>query len=112
MGWIGVDFDGTLARYDGWKGETVLGEPIIPMVSLVKNWLAEGLDVRIFTARAYDFSEEGKAAIEVWCYEHIGQSLPITCVKDFYMEEFYDDRAVQVEFNTGEIVGYSSRGYL
>ncbi len=27
-GWIGVDFDGTLATYDGWKGPSVLGEPI------------------------------------------------------------------------------------
>ena len=29
-GWIGVDFDGTLATYTGWKGATVLGEPLEP----------------------------------------------------------------------------------
>ena len=26
--WLGVDFDGTLAKYDGWQGHTHLGEPI------------------------------------------------------------------------------------
>ena len=26
--WIGVDLDGTLARYDGWKGIEHIGEPI------------------------------------------------------------------------------------
>ena len=25
---IGVDLDGTLAKYDGWKGHNVIGEPI------------------------------------------------------------------------------------
>jgi hypothetical protein len=50
-GWIGVDLDGTLAKYDGWKGPLEIGEPIMPMVERVKAWLAEGLEVRIFTAR-------------------------------------------------------------
>jgi hypothetical protein len=29
-GWIGVDLDGTLAHYDGWKGIDHIGEPIKP----------------------------------------------------------------------------------
>ena len=27
-GWIGVDLDGTLARYDGWRGIDHIGEPM------------------------------------------------------------------------------------
>jgi hypothetical protein len=50
-GWIGVDFDGTLATYGRWAGPTQLGDPIAPMVDRVKRWLAEGREVRIFTAR-------------------------------------------------------------
>jgi len=26
-GWVGVDLDGTLAHYDGWKGADHIGEP-------------------------------------------------------------------------------------
>jgi len=49
-GWIGVDFDCTLAEYHGWNGGE-LGPPIPAMVERVKAWLAEGREVRIFTAR-------------------------------------------------------------
>ena len=50
-GWIGVDLDGTLAHYDEFRGDDYVGEPIEPMVERVKQWLDEGKDVRIFTAR-------------------------------------------------------------
>ncbi len=114
-GWIGVDLDETLARYDGWKdGE--IGEPVPAMVARVKDWLAAGTEVRIFTARVSlsgDYSsesrrraDEGFAAeqrrlIEAWCEKHIGQRLPVTCEKDFRMVELWDDRCVQVVPNTG-----------
>jgi hypothetical protein len=52
-GWIGVDLDGTLAHYDGWKGADNIGAPIPAMVERVKGWLAEGKTVKIFTARVY-----------------------------------------------------------
>ena len=38
-GWIGVDLDGTLAIYTGWKGCDHVGEPIPPMVERVKAGL-------------------------------------------------------------------------
>ena len=114
--WIGVDLDGTLAVYNGFKGVHHIGEPVTLMVRQVKHWLAEGKDVRIFTARIADpdplcspeefsqRSEEKKIAIyeiKKWCYLHLGKVLPITCVKDYGMVELYDDRCVQVEPNTG-----------
>lgn len=108
-GWIGVDLDGTLAHYSGWRGETVIGEPVPAMVDRVKAWLRQGREVRIFTARVWD--DEGRrdvvhvrSAIWNWTLEHIGQGLPITNIKDFKMVELWDDRAVQVIPNTGEPV--------
>lgn len=103
-GWIGVDLDGTLAFYDKWKGVDHIGEPVTLMVARVKSWLAEGIDVRIMTARvsgARDDLPQAVRAIEQWCLLHLGKVLPITHEKDFSMIELWDDRVVPVEKNTG-----------
>lgn len=102
-GWIGVDFDGTLAEYHGWKGDKHLGDPIAPMVDRVRRWLADGREVRIVTARFHNGPEAIKA-IKTWCVEHLGTALEVTATKDFQMVELWDDRAVQVEKNTGRRV--------
>jgi len=109
LGWIGVDLDGTLAKYDGFKGINHIGEPVSAMVDRVKWWLAQGKDVRIMTARVsqsvYRPTPEEvfrtTCAIQDWCMEHIGRRLKVTCIKDYEMIELWDDRAVQVEPNTG-----------
>jgi len=108
-GWIGVDLDGTLAIYyswsatGGWNGGSI-GMPVARMVMRVQNWLVNGHDVRIFTARAHNATEAELQEIRDWCLCHIGQVLPITCQKDPHMIELWDDRAVQVRPNTGERV--------
>lgn len=120
-GWIGVDLDGTLATYDGWKGPDHIGEPIQKMLDRVVEWLKQGREVRIFTARVYPLppsfpdrpvpvpegvreqeAYRSLCAIGEWCKTHIGGLIPVTCVKDYGMVEFWDDRAVQVVPNTGE----------
>lgn len=108
-GWIGVDLDGTLARYDGWKGENHIGAPVPAMVNRVKIWLRAGKEVRIFTARVSHGTPEEQAAtaaaIHAWCLLHIGRKLVVTNIKDYDMVALYDDRAIQVEHNTGRLVG-------
>ena len=94
-GWIGVDFDGTLAHYDHFRGDDHVGDPIEPMVRRVRKWLHEGRDVRLFTAR------KPTPALRRWMNEHLGKVLPITNQKDHKMQVLYDDRVVQVERNTG-----------
>ena len=110
-GWIGVDLDGTLAQYSGWTGDPFqIGEPVPKMVERVKQWLREGKQVWIFTARtspeAVEFNDilaqDIVQAISVWCLKHIGQALPVTYKKNPSMIELWDDRAVQVIPNTGE----------
>lgn len=123
-GWIGVDLDGTLAHYDGWQGEDHIGEPIAPMLARVKDWINDGIEVRIFTARAYNDStawdnraldasgmcpepmnrKEAIKVVENWCLLHIGKILPVTCTKDFQMIQLWDDRCIQVVSNTGQRV--------
>lgn len=102
-GWIGVDLDGTLAEYQGWVGVGHIGPPIRLMVARVKDWLEQGWDVRIFTARAAERNPTELLAIEEWCREHIGRALPVTATKDYQMVELWDDRAVGVEHNTGRL---------
>lgn len=104
--WIGVDLDGTLAHYDGWKGISHIGDPIPLMLDRVKSWLAQGFDVRVFTARCAHNSKEwrprGLRALNRWTKEHLGRVLPATCEKDGWMLELWDDRAVGVHMNTGK----------
>jgi hypothetical protein len=113
-GWIGVDLDGTLAHYDGWKGVDHIGDPIKPMVKRVKTWLGQGKTVKVFTARVHGHGKTDLRTgspvdvitpIEEWCLKHIGEVLPVTNIKDFGMVELWDDRSIQVEPNTGRWVG-------
>lgn len=136
-GWIGVDLDGTLAKYDGWTTEQNIGDPVPAMLVRVKGWLAEGKEVRIFTARVSgmngpDMARHALAVraayyIDNWILKHVGTPLLITCTKDFGMVELWDDRAVQISPNTGLrsvdvwrmraekaeriIEGYNTRGF-
>lgn len=112
-GWIGVDLDGTLASYSGWKNGGRLGEPIPAMAERVRKWLAEGKDVRIVTARVSGRDEAEiryeTQRIQDWTQMHFKARLPVTCCKDYAMIELWDDRAVRVEANTGRIVGDDSK---
>jgi hypothetical protein len=112
-GWIGVDFDGTLAvaADDMDYDRAEVGDPIWDMVNRVKALLEEGQPVRIFTARVWtDGSDErnviadrNRKAIEDWCRDFIGKVLPVTCEKDHQLLSIYDDRARQAERNVGEL---------
>ena len=50
-GWYGFDLDGTLAKYDKWEGIDHIGEPVKPMVDLIRKMHDEGKVVKILTAR-------------------------------------------------------------
>lgn len=121
QGWIGVDLDGTLARYaPGDYDPLVVGEPIPLMVERVKKLLARGQRVKIFTARVdggstalamgnaagvlYRDVERIRKVIQDWCEEHLGVRLEVTNQKDYGMIELWDDRARRVELNTGRFI--------
>lgn len=113
QGWIGVDLDGTLAEYTGWKGHRHVGQPVMPMLERVKRWIAEGRNVKIFTARVSGDraeAQEVRGAIAKWLVSNGLPILEVVCCKDYAMIELWDDRAVQVVPNIGEPVGHSTRG--
>lgn len=113
-GWIGVDFDGTLCKDDA-------DEPVPAMVQRIKDWLKQGYEVRIVTARCASvnnvlrhpkYVENQKACISAWTLKHIGVPLDATAEKDFNMLQLWDDRAVTVEKDTGRALAVTSRGNL
>lgn len=115
--WEGVDLDGTLARSipgNPWNGP--IGEPIAPMVERVKEWIAKGKTVRIFTARVSPLAADGsrqstmalsevRTRISVWCLHNIGTWLEVTCCKDHNVNRIWDDRARHILRDRGEVGG-------
>lgn len=102
MSWIGFDLDGTLAEYDE-KDDSggAIGKPIKAMVDRVKALIDQGEEVRIFTARAGDSSEVKK--VKEWLKENGLDGLKVTNVKDSGMKFHFDDKAIRVVRNTGEL---------
>ena len=98
--WIGVDLDGTLAEYNDWIGIEHIGKPIAPMIERVKDWIADGKKVKIFTARVTQ-GQEAIRYIHKWLEAQGLPKLEVTNVKDFDMVELWDDRCVGVVTNTG-----------
>ncbi len=102
---IAVDLDGTLAEYHGWQGELHIGKPIPLMLDRVRQWLAEGNEVVIFTARIAGRDgvprESVVARIRDWLLVQGLPRLEVTNIKAMDFAVFYDDRCVQVEPNTG-----------
>lgn len=102
--YIAVDLDGTLALHEKWQGPHIIGEPISEMIEKVKEWLAEGKRVKLFTARfsVVEQRAEFLTAWIPWSQKHLGQVLEVTCTKEIHAVEFWDDKAVRVFLNQGK----------
>lgn len=92
---IAVDLDGTLAKRTTGGG---IGAPIRDMVDRVKKWTEAGREVVIFTARA----ETQHRQVQAWLLSAGLPMLNVTNIKDSEMSEFWGDKAVRVEPDTGE----------
>ena len=102
---IAVDLDGTLA-FDSPPGDPLaVGEPIPMMMQRLRQWLADGEQVVIFTARlnAPDVTDKAAvvAAVQDWLEQQGLPRLRVTDRKLWAIKEFWDDRAVQVIPNSG-----------
>lgn len=111
---IYVDLDKTLAHHESLQpGQDYqpqeIGEPIPEMVAKVKQAIASGAEVHIFTARVFpgdNYQESldstlATIAIAEWCKKYLGQVLPVTCMKSLELDEILDDKATQIVPNTG-----------
>jgi len=81
------------------------------MINRARELIAQGEDVRIFSARAnpmrYDMHGDYLymiMQIKEWCRTHIGKIIPIEFKKDEYLKYYYDDKAKQVVRNEGIVV--------
>lgn len=102
---IAVDLDGTLAHWDPEEeyDPTKIGKPVPAMVERVKDWIAQGNEVVIFTARVGDSG--AFPHIHAWLRKQGLPELKITNKKSREIAEIWDDRAVAVERNTGKVLG-------
>lgn len=103
---IAVDWDGTLVEYNGWKGAGIYGAPIINMIQRIHQWLMDGHEVIIFTSRVsveHDPEHVMKECqtIDIALKDMGLPLLQITANKYIRISEFWDDRGVRVERNTG-----------
>ena len=96
---IAVDLDGTLAtqRKDG-----LIGDPIKKTADMVKRLHGKGVRVVIFTARMHD-QVDALTRIKYWLETNGLPDLMVTNRKTPDIEEFWDNRAIRVEENTGVI---------
>lgn len=91
--------DGTLAHDTGFQGPEHIGPPVPAMLKRVKDWLRNGEQVKIMTARA---SRPGDLEhVRKWLEDNGLPQLEITNQKDYEMIDLWDDRAVEVIPNTG-----------
>ncbi len=97
--WIGVDLDGTLAEHDMWISQNHIGKPVPEMVKRVRTWVAQGITIKIVTARAS--IPECIPPVQAWLKKNDLPPFEVTNQKDFNMIELWDDRAIQVIRNTG-----------
>lgn len=103
---IALDLDKTLANYESkWRAQKV--GPVIPqMLEHVKNWLAKGYKVTIFSARlshsGADLEKQTKM-IRQFLNEN-DLNLEMTCIKKTEFTHFIDDKAYHCVPNTGEIL--------
>ena len=119
--WYGFDLDGTLAEYHGWKGLDHIGAPVQSICAIARRLHAEGKIVKVVTARVAPRLIDGEMQeqfvgqdgvkiparefIQKWCAAYLGFTPEITYEKDHLMICLFDDRTVQVEHNTGRIIG-------
>jgi hypothetical protein len=110
---IALDFDRTLATFD--HGDVLrVGEPILPMIEKVKEWLSKNYEITIFTARVSKWMKDGterndefiaqqKVLIQEFLAANGLPAMKITANKDPNFTHFVDDKAVKVTPNQGVI---------
>ncbi len=114
---VAVDVDGVLARYDGWKGPGVIGEPIRGAKEFMESLRKDGFRVIIHTTRTKDFEGEDHVlrirSVRKWLEEnnipyddlHTEIGKPIACA-------YVDDRAVSCRPQEGNVTGIAFGGAL
>lgn len=91
---LAVDFDGVIAKYDGWKGTGVFGAPRPDVVGVLRTLRSEGWKIVIHTTRGEEEITDYLVRHDI-PYDEINrnsdyQTKGVKPVADVY----WDDRAV------------------
>lgn len=98
-----IDLDGTLAYYERWGENGEIGEPVPLIKNWIRFWLYKGIEIVIFTARAY--KQENIDRVRSWLIMNgLPVDLRITNVKGIDCDLLFDNNAREVINNTGQIV--------
>jgi hypothetical protein len=91
---IAVDLDGTLAEYEGWLGEEVIGPPIPGALAFLEDLHSAEAEIVIFSARAG--TKPGSDAIWRWLTENKVDQIvtEVTNIKHYRFAAMVDDRAL------------------
>ncbi|MGI9143141.1 MAG: hypothetical protein ACR2IJ_08100 [Fluviibacter sp.] len=100
-GTLAVDLDKTLAKSQEPFSVYTIGEPVPEILQAVRDEIATGRRVIIFTARAASNEPGVMRIIREWLTRHGLGDLKITCQKTPDITEFWDDRAKPVTPNEG-----------
>lgn len=103
---LAVDFDGTIAKYDGWRGKGKFGTPIDGVKSALSELKVEGWTIMIYTTRleihqVKEYLDQYKIPYDYINFtpDNISQQLhPSKMRADVYI----DDRNVQFKGNWKE----------
>ncbi len=92
---VSIDFDGVLSKYDGWKGEENVDEPIEGSRDFVIMLIKCSYVPVIFTARK-------KEVVENWLKIYNFPEIEVTNVK-YPSVAYIDDRCVKFDGNFSEL---------
>lgn len=103
---VAVDFDGTIAKFDGWKGEEHIGDPIPGAKEALTKLKEQGHVIIVYTCR------KRTDLVEKWLQEHgipydyvnenpVG---PETHPSKLYADYYIDDSAVPFRGDWKEVL--------
>lgn len=94
---MAVDFDGTLAEFDGEFDPATFGAPIAANIQIVRDLHAAGVQIIIFTMRDDTEDLRGWLDRNRVPYQAINESLDVALTHEgkVFADAYWDDRAVQ-----------------
>ena len=105
--WIAVDFDGVLAKYEGWKGFDVFGEPNLVMIEVLDELYEQGFKIAIFTTRQYtpkmvDWLKKNKVKYHGFNHSINPNNGYFMGDKKIFYQCILDDRGVHYKMDNGD----------
>lgn len=99
---LAIDLDGTLLKYDGWKGDAHYGEPNPGMKEVLEKVRAAGWTIVIWTTRGGDGAIRNHLAKHQIPFDYINKNPhgPPSSSPKIFADVYLDDRAIRFEGST------------